>query len=889
MNKHLRDICQNGYTVVTGSSRLASLLRYNYAQAMLQNGKTAWQTPDILPWQAWLTRSWHEHQYSRQSDRVLLSTAQQYFLWQEIILKSAYARQLLQVKPVIQQVIHAYQLCRSWQIPVFPEGGYLNQDAMAFKSWVHAYEQTLQQNNWIDQASLLSLFANTVSASNIKKIAFYGFDQITPQQQAFIDTLLANANDVIIVETESRNLQASCSGFSDKRDELTSAAFWARQILNRQPDARIGIIVPDLKSQRQTVTAIFDQVFHPELLLECHEQHARHYSISLGRPLTDYPLICIAVQILSLGRGKQKLSRISQILRSSFIKGASTEALQRAYFDASLRNVGECEWRINTLLQYTEQRLKETEKPSLFLDMLIKSEAQFQQISQKLSPREWAIRFDQWLKLWGWPGERELSSVEYQTLDAWKEALASLASLDGVVKKCNYQTALAQLSKIVADTSFQPESTEAPIQISGLPGAAAMQSDFLWVTGLHDQSWPPAVQSNPFIPLSLQREAGLPGSTAGLELNSTRMMTERLIASASQIVFSYPRMDADRECRPSPVIRKLFPVDEKINLECSDDYRLIIYRSASTEFLADAIAPAVIPGKKASGGSSIFKDQAACPFRAFARHRLFATSLAELNIGLNPAARGLLAHNTMQYLWQGLQSSDALSQKSDEEVDKIITDAVAKVIRYQSHQQPESFTRRFSELETQRMVNLAHNALMLERQRPPFRVREIEQWHQVKLGDLEVSMRVDRIDELADGRLIVIDYKTGRVNPADWYGERPGDPQLPLYAITADGSVAAIAYASLKHGDYRFAGLAEDDGLLADVKAAMDKGTGELLWETQLQQWRTVLGGLARDFLEGKAAVDPKDHSSCRYCDLHTLCRIHELRTMSLLDEDNEQ
>jgi len=888
MNKQLGEVIRQGYSVVTASSRLASRLRYDYASMMLADRQTVWESADILPWQTWLIRNWETHEFARQSGLMLLNTAQQYYLWQTTIQASTHSSNLLQLKPVIQQALYAYELCKSWDIPIFPEGIYLNQDARVFKAWVDAYERTLKKNSWIDPSSL----ASRLSLSNLEgdtKIAFYGFDELTPQQRTLLAALAAHGNTVIIIDPDHRNDHAHYQGFADHRDELNAAANWARQILNREADARIGIIVPDLKSLRQQVITVFDQVLHPERLVQNDDHADRHYTITLGRSLAEYPLVQTALQILALGRKKHTLNSLSLLLRSSFIQGANSELIARAQFDAALREAGEYEWQINSLVRYAEHQLKEHDKAPGFLSLLKQSDALYQQSPKMLSPREWAIRFDERLKLWGWPGERELNSVEYQTLDAWKDALSNLASLGGIVNKCNYQTALSHLSKIITDTSFQPESAEAPVQISGLPGAAAMQADYLWVTGLHDQCWPPAVQTNPFIPLQIQREADMPGASAGRELHRTRRLSEQLIASARQIIFSYPMAEGDRACRPSPVLRQYLQSSVPASIECQDDYRSLIYQSAQSEFIADAIAPAVVAGGKTSGGSSVFKDQAACPFRAFARHRLFASSLAEVSIGLDPAVRGQLAHNTMQQIWQQLQSSETLRQMSDFELQKIISAAVASAIRAQAEQQPESFTRRFSELETQRLINLANFSLALERDRPSFIIREIEQWHQVRLGDLEIIMRIDRIDELADGRGIVIDYKTGRVNPADWYGERPADPQLPLYAISAEGEIAAIAYASLKHGDYKFAGLAEADGLLPGVKAAMDKDTGELLWSTRMEEWRMVLSQLARDFLAGKAAVEPKDGNSCRYCDLHTLCRIHELQTMSLIEEYDEQ
>ena len=63
---------------------------------------------------------------------------------------------------------------------------------------------------------------------------------------------------------------------------------------------------------------------------------------------------------------------------------------------------------------------------------------------------------------------------------------------------------------------------------------------------------------------------------------------------------------------------------------------------------------------QASGGTGLFKDQAACPFRAFAKHRLGARSLDEPEIGLSPMQRGQLAHECLQLFWEKVSSHKEL-------------------------------------------------------------------------------------------------------------------------------------------------------------------------------------------------------------------------------------
>jgi ATP-dependent helicase/nuclease subunit B len=54
-----------------------------------------------------------------------------------------------------------------------------------------------------------------------------------------------------------------------------------------------------------------------------------------------------------------------------------------------------------------------------------------------------------------------------------------------------------------------------------------------------------------------------------------------------------------------------------------------------------------------------------------------------------------------------------------------------------------------------------------------------------------------------------------------------------------------------------------------------------------LQGWQNVLRGLAEQFLNGEAQVDPKQYpKTCEFCDLPGLCRIAESDPVDTGDED---
>ena len=144
---------------------------------------------------------------------------------------------------------------------------------------------------------------------------------------------------------------------------------------------------------------------------------------------------------------------------------------------------------------------------------------------------------------------------------------------------------------------------------------------------------------------------------------------------------------------------------------------------------------------------------------------------------------------------------------------------------------------------------------------------------------------LDRVDRLADGSLAIIDYKTGRVDPKKWFGDRPEDPQLPLYAASAQETPFGIVFAVIRDDECLFKGVVRNDGEFPGLPPRRSKTTeylheaGENMTAT-VADWKRVLQRLMDDFLAGIAPIDPKDgNKTCdnSWCELHALCRVREL------------
>ncbi len=162
---------------------------------------------------------------------------------------------------------------------------------------------------------------------------------------------------------------------------------------------------------------------------------------------------------------------------------------------------------------------------------------------------------------------------------------------------------------------------------------------------------------------------------------------------------------------------------------------------------------------------------------------------------------------------------------------------------------------------------------------------------EIQVENLDLNLRMDRVDRLNDGKLLVIDYKTGMVDKKAWDLPRPDEVQLPLYAgfaLDDDAECGGLVFAKIRAGETQFDGRVADAKLtlLPDIGARSGLAKNNLT-EQNLAAWREYIEQMARDFVAGEAKVDPLDpEKTCEQCGLQTLCRIAEFETTGD-DEDD--
>ena len=881
-----------GITVVTPNRRLALSLLREVGNLHVSRGRTVWETPDVLPFPAFVERLWSDATFSDRGATVpgLLTHAQERRLWEQIVGASPAAKTLLSPSAAAAQCQDAWTVLHAWALRNRIESAAMHEDARAFVGWLAQYEKATRDRRCTDGARLPDVLRPLLGKGVVRlpaSIAAFGFDLVTPQQKAFLDALDAARVPVAASRAAARPSRAARMAFASSRDEIAACARWARERL-ASGSTRIGIVAPDLARSRGVIARALADAMVPSRRLAGPSRAAMPFEISLGLPLDQQPVVRDGLLLLRLCGLELSLERASRLVRSPFVAGGESERSERANADADLRRRATVVVTLPALRRLADSVPRQV--PILRARLARLVEFQRKNTLGSRAPSAWARAFTEALEIAGFPGERALDSTEYQAVTRWHELLGELAMLDRVAATMSYRDACEWLEAGAREALFQAEGTQAPVQVLGILESAGLEFDHLWVMGLTDEAWPLAERAQSLIPLRLQREAGIPQADANASLEFDRRITQGWLAAAGEVVLSHARAEADRELFVSPLIAQVpEQAFEDLALPSHPSLAQAIRDAVTLERIEDRYAP---PIEKAAqpAGTTLFRDQSACPFRAFARHRLAARKLEDPAPGLDARDRGTLMHAALAHAWVELGDKSGLDALDARGREALLLRAAEAAIEDVRKRRPDAMGGRFRDIERDRLVSHLGSWLALESRREDFTVVANEAKTPLAFGGVEVQARLDRMDRLATGGHAVIDYKTGEAKVAEWLDDRPDEPQLPMYALGAPERIDAVVFARVKAGDFCFNGLARREGLLPGVSTVEKSRTASKAfrdWDDMLAKWRSAVERLGAGYSRGDANVDPKDGpKTCERCDQQTFCRVSERLPVSAPGEE---
>jgi probable DNA repair protein len=871
---------RGGGLVVSASERAARALAAAFHRARRVEGLAAWPAPNILDWNCFVRAAWEERALD---GRLLLNPQQEQSLWTGIAGTGVSMATLLEGPRhrLAGLAMEAHELLCAYAprfLRIATRAGW-QQDAAAFSGWLTAFDDACRAGNLLSPSRLPLELIPLLHADSAARppLLLAGFDRILPTQRSLFDAWGAWRK----AAPGDPASQIFFHQASDTQAELAACALWCNRRLAANPQARLLVVTQEITKRRGEIErAFFHQTGSASLPL---------FEFSLGIPLSQVALARSAHLLLRWLSGPLAEHELDWLLSTGHAASGPLEssALQAAMRKLRSHNRQQPHWTLAAFIRQTP----DNPLPAAWVRRMTEAQRRLAEFARRpQSSLNWAELIPHLLEAAGWPGACPLSSAEFQAARRWQQTIESCASLGFDGRRAGWQEFLSVLARALDETLFAPESRDAPIQIAGPAESAGLAADAVWFLGAGEDAWPASGATHPLIPPQVQREAGMPHATHQLDWDLAQTMTERLLASTPELHFSFARQIEGVEARPSRLIAQLAgppqplpdpaPPPEPLTVEFKDFSRVSFVAAATP----------------VQGGSSVLTSQSQCPFKAFAAARLAAQDWSPAEAGLTASQRGILLHAVLHAVWagppDGLRTQDELLQGSKGRRAFVATH-VRRVLQHELRPElRERLPRRYLELEEQRLTTLVTEWLDYEATRLPFTVAATEVDSTVHVAGLAFDLRLDRIDRLNDNSLMVIDYKSGDVSPKSWNLPRPDDVQLPLYAgfaLDPNEELGGLVFAKLRPGDLEFAGR------VLDARATLhpDLSAGKALVKNRLtaellSEWKERIEQLARDFLAGRAEVDPRDYPrTCERCGLQTLCRIQEHRAQLDSEDDS--
>ena len=887
---------REGGLVITASERAARAVSSRYHRARQSEGLKAWAAPNIQDWNSFVRSAWMDRSLN---GKLILNRTQEQSLWADLAQADGRGATLLEGSRyrLADLAQEAHELLCSYAprlLAATTRAGWQN-DAGVFSRWLAEFEQTCRRADLVSTArlpiELLDLLKNSSSDTEHrlrKPLLIIGFDRLLPVQREILDAWGSWREAPLTPPVTAPHFYVG----HDDQAELAACALWCSRQLAATPGTRILVIA-------QNVTAIRGQI---ERAFLHHATIAQQFEFSLGIPLDRVAFPRAAFLLIGWLSSSLSEHELDWLFSTGLAAASPNETahLQAQMRALRRRGLEQPDWPLEAFLQSFPAR---TEEFSAFqaggvqpwIDRMTAAQGRLAELAREpQSPLDWAELIPQLLESVCFAAALAPASDEFQAAGRWQQALETTASLGYDGCRLDWSDFLSVLARTLATTLFAPESSDAPIQISGPAESAGLTADAVWFLGTTEQAWPASGKTHPLLPLELQRDAHMPHATPQLDWDLAEAITARLLASATEVYFSHARQMEGTEARPSRLVTQVAGAAESLPADL-----LSPLAAAPAAVSVEDFSRIPLPPGRIAGGAALLTAQSQCPFKAFATARLGAQSWEAAQAGLTAKQRGQLLHAVLQSVWAGppdgiRNHAELLFQADRESRVAWVAAHVRRVFQKEIRDRlTDRMPTRYLELEQERLTSLVTRWLEYESARIAFEVLETEAECVKDIAGLQLKLRLDRLDRLIDGSVLVIDYKTGDVKTKSWQLPRPDDIQLPLYArfaLKEDHQLGGLAFARVRPGDLSFAGHigAPVETLFADLKSTNTLAKNPLTVE-QLEDWDKYIEQLAKDFLAGHAEVNPRDYpKTCERCGLQTLCRVDENR-VALEGDGNEE
>ena len=853
-----------GGSLLLPSRQRAAALRRAVVWTHLDSADV-WPTPDVLPVRAWYARLAVQHSLPR-----TLSFAEEWMAWREHVRRAVVGDELLSVDSLTDGLQRAAGLVADWCLSERAIASFPTAEARWLTTGMEHVRRAASDRDAIASFDLAAQLQTSIGAHLMPWPKFSGFVP-TPSLRA----LGFGDSDFLAVTDPTAAALVRAHAAHDIDDEHASIATWARAHLERDPDARLLVVLPDADARRDALDRVLTETLTPSTFAG--ERAAPVHEFEGGRALADAPEVRLALELLQALVQPIGCMQLAHVLEE-FAWPAPRAA--RAAVAQQLR-AGNPEpippSAVAALWRTTAGKVGASGPIELCIQRFESARGALRD-AQPVT-----VRLARALDALEWDRVGGSDSVARQTRAAFGALLASLPTTADTAPA----TLVELLGVLARRENFAPSVGDVAVTISGACEHPIVRYDGIWFGGLQSDRWPVPVRLDAYIPWELQRAVGMPQASAVARLESARAYLDALAASTTELVCSWARNDGEAELAPSMLLRGRADLGDRKHPPriVESAASLAMHLRRATTFVAerfdDARGAAWSTSSDVPGGAATLSDQAECPFRAYARTRWLRRPSEAWEPGVSPRERGRWLHRVLEKFWGSIGGSQRLAACTDQQIDAALDDALQE-IPVEADMAVEVLDGRAEARERDRLRQVIKLALAFESKRAPFTVHETETDRAFQIESLRFNVRPDRVDRLADGRLVVMDYKSGSYKTLDFLGERPNAVQLFCYAraLESEGEIVA------GFGNLHFELRGPKGAVAAAAKDFLPIAGKVDAWPAISAAYPARLASLAAEFAQGDARIMPSKHA-CQYCELTPLCRRAEVG-VSLIDDDEE-
>jgi probable DNA repair protein len=840
MYQWLSDALQGPSTVITANRRLARVLRQEFARQQVQLDRSAWESPAIFSWQDWLAQT-VQGATDQAELPARLNSHQSQLLWERCLQKEV-GESAAGISSLVRLSRDAWQRMADWQVSIQEVArSAQSHDHRLFAAAAGRYLGILERESWVDDAGLGQLINRLLREGRTPRagqVTFVGFDRARPLVSAIQEALTATGAEVRHAPERPTAARLELQCFESAEAEMRAAGAWARARLEDAPDESIAIIATSLEKQAQQAGHLVREGLVPGWQY-APASLAQAVNTSYGRKLGDYPAVSVALLLLNWLVRDVSSIELGHLLRTPMLGSASLGG--RSRFELRLRQLPARRWT-PAMVSSTFRGAGGGSAANEWLEMVahLTTARRELQKRKRASPADWAIYIDEMLVACGWPGSDALSSFDFQLVNRWRDTLNDLARLDVISPSMDLKTAIRRLGVMATDAVFQPESDSSRVQLMGPLEASGAEFGAIWISGVTAANWPPAGNPSPLLARQLQRRFGMPDAEPSDTVDYAQNLLLHLGRAAPQVVCSYAKHEDDAEQSPSGLLAPLGP--QSVTAQPDPGWHASLLATTGATVLAQETVPAMQEGERISGGAGVIQRQLNDPVSAFIAGRLGVAYLQAQAIGLPAPLRGNIIHDALHRLYIDTPSQRDIAAWSEEQLQSLISQAVDSAFGRHERNTDESLAQ-LLRLERTRIANLLREFVGVDGAREEFTIEAVE--HQVSFAeaDIQLQLRIDRIDRLNDGTLAILDYKTGAKRTLIDNTGQPKEIQLIAYALALDAAVSAVALVNVDSRAISFegagAGYAKSDD-----------------WETSLAAWKDLVRMACRAMSAGDVRIN---------------------------------